>query len=113
MTSTMHCARLPVPDDDESFARIEDYRSPQRRFNPIPFKDVKLSTDRPYLVKDILPREGLIIVWGPPKCGKSFWVFDLALHVALGWNYRGHRVQPGTVVYIACEGERGLSARTE
>jgi AAA domain len=100
---------------EEPFARIEDFRSPlpKRRFNPIRFKDVKLSTDRPYLVKGVLPRDGLIVVWGPPKCGKSFWVFDLVLHVTLGWDYRGHRVQPGTVVYIACEGERGLGARTE
>jgi hypothetical protein len=33
------------------------------------------------------PRVGLIVVWGPPKCGKSFWVTDAMLHVALGWPY--------------------------
>jgi AAA domain len=55
----------------------------------------------------------LIVVWGPPKCGKTFWVFDLMMHAALGWEYRGRRVEAGTVVYIACEGERGLSARKE
>src|SRR6185503_8603503 len=54
-----------------------------------------------------------IIIWGPPKCGKSFWVFDLVMHVALSWNYRGRRISQGTVCYIACEGERGLEARTE
>jgi hypothetical protein len=100
-----------VPDD-EVFVRYEDHRL-QRRFRPVRFRDIKISADRPYLVKGILPRDGLIVVWGPPKCGKSFWVFDLLLHVALGWDYRGHRVQPGTVVYVACEGERGLGARAE
>ena len=35
------------------------------------------------------------------------------MHVALGWEYRGHHVERGAVVYIACEGERGLSARKE
>ncbi len=83
------------------------------RFKPIRFRDIKLSTDRAYLVKGLIPREGLVIVWGPPKCGKSFWVYDLVLHATLGRDYRERRVQQGTVVYIACEGERGLGARSE
>ena len=53
------------------------------------------------------------MIWGPPKCGKSFWTFDLAMHIALDWEYRGRRVKQGTVVYVACEGERGLGARVE
>jgi hypothetical protein len=40
------------------------------------------------------------VIWGPTKCGKSFWVFDLMLHVALGWDYRGMKVRQGTVVYL-------------
>ncbi len=83
------------------------------RFWPLRFKDIALSTDCPYLVKGLIPREGLTIVWGPPKCGKSYWTFDVAMHVTLGWNYRGRKVTQGTVVYIACEGERGLAARAE
>ncbi len=53
------------------------------------------------------------MVWGPPKCGKTFAVLDLVMHVALGWEYRGRRVTPGAVLYVACEGERGLAARVE
>lgn len=83
----------------------------ERRFKPVRFKDVRLGTDPPYLVKGLIPREGLVVVWGPPKCGKSFWTFDLVMHPALGWTYRGRKVQRGTVVYIAAEGERGLAAR--
>jgi hypothetical protein len=85
----------------------------KRRFRPIRFRDVRVSADRPYLVKGLIPREGLAVVWGPPKCGKTFWTFDVGMHVALGWEYRGRRVQQGTVVYVACEGERGLGARVE
>jgi hypothetical protein len=101
-----------MPDDGERIARFETYQ-PKRKFRPVRFKDIRLKTDRPYLVKGIIPREGLVVVWGPPKCGKSFWTFDIAMHPALGWDYRGKRVQPGTVCYVACEGERGLGARTE
>ena len=45
--------------------------------------------------------------------GKTFWTFDLEMHVALGWPYRGRRVEQGTVLHIACEGVAGLAARKE
>jgi len=86
---------------------------PKRRFELVPFGEIAVKSERSYLVKGLVPREGLAVIWGPPKCGKSFWTFDLVMHVALGWEYRGRRVDPGTVVYIACEGERGLAARVE
>ena len=84
-----------------------------RRFKLIPFDKITLQKSRAYIVRNVLPAGGLIVIWGPPKCGKSFWTFDLVMHAALGWDYRGRRVQRGTVVYIACEGERGLGARVE
>jgi AAA domain len=66
-----------------------------------------------YLVKGILPRVGLAVVWGPPKCGKSFWVFDLVMHIAIGREWRGHRVHKGAVVYLALEGGGGFANRIE
>jgi hypothetical protein len=79
----------------------------------VPFDSIKLGTEARYLVKGIIPRDGLIVAWGPPKCGKSFWMFDLSMHVALGWQYRDRRVQQGAVVYCAFEGQTGIQARVE
>jgi RecA-family ATPase len=84
--------------------------SRKRRFPLIRFKDFLLDTSASYLVDELIPRSGLVVVWGPPKCGKSFWVFDLVMHVALGIPYRGREVHQGTVVYVACEGVKGPSA---
>jgi hypothetical protein len=83
------------------------------RFQLRRFDELKLGTERTYLVKGLIPRTGLVVVWGPPKCGKSFWTFDLVLHVALGREYRSRRVQQGSVVYCAFEGGSGYSARAE
>jgi hypothetical protein len=83
------------------------------RFKLIPFDSISVGSERVYLVKGIIPRLGLVVVWGLPKCGKSFWTFDLAMHVALGWEYRGQRVQQGTVVYVALEGGKAFEARIE
>src|SRR5262252_8777064 len=56
------------------------------RFKLIHFADLKPSTSGNYAVKGLIPRTGIAVVWGPPKCGKSFWTFDLAMHSALGWD---------------------------
>jgi hypothetical protein len=85
----------------------------EQRFTLKNFNNVTVSTAPNYLVKGIIPRVGLVIIWGPPKCGKSFWTFDLVMHVALGWQYRGRRVQQGGVVYLALEGGHGFCARIE
>jgi hypothetical protein len=84
-----------------------------RRFELIPFDKINLDPTPAYLVKGLIPRIGLIVVWGPPKCGKSCFTFDLAMHVALGWEYHGRRVQQGAVVYCALEGAEGFRARVE
>ena len=85
----------------------------EQRFTLKAFEAITITTAPNYLLKGILPRAGLAIVWGPPKCGKSFWAFDALMHVALGWEYRGHRVQQGTVVYLALEGGHGFRNRVE
>jgi hypothetical protein len=94
--------------------RLEDYqpfREPRIRL--VPFDAIKLGTERPYLVKNLIPRTGLTVIWGPPKSGKSFWAFDLAMHVALGWPYRDRRTQQGPVCYCAFEGQTGINSRAE
>ncbi|MCH8155246.1 MAG: AAA family ATPase [Proteobacteria bacterium] len=73
----------------------------------------EVATEPPYLLKGLIRRVGLTLVWGPQKSGTSFWTFDAVMHVALGWEYRERRVQPGPVVYIAAEGSTGLRARVE
>ena len=83
------------------------------RFKLTRFRDITFTKDVPYLVKDLLPIQGLVVVWGPPKCGKSFVIFDLSMHIALGRGYRGKHVQQGPVVYLALEGGKGFTHRVE
>ena len=83
------------------------------RIKLVPFNSIKLSNDRRYLVKGLIPHPGLTLIWGPPKSGKSFWTFDLVLRVALGQEYRGRRVHQGPVVYCCFEGQSGIQARAE
>jgi hypothetical protein len=93
----------------------EEMREPKAptpsRLALVPFDQIELDRAPACLVKNLIPREGLTVIWGPPKCGKSFWTFDLMMHIALGRDYRGRRVQQGPVVYVACEGGHGFRAR--
>jgi len=87
---------------------------PPPKFKLVRFKDVKFDPDEEvYLVDGIIPLGGLVVVWGPPKCGKSFKVFDMFMHVALGWRYRDRDVVQGDVVYLALEGAKGFTNRIE
>jgi hypothetical protein len=92
---------------------IEDSSKGTAKFKLTRFCDVTLDTSTTYLVRGLIPISGLIVVWGPPKCGKSFWTFDVMMHVTRGIFYRERRVQQGTVVYIALEGGKGFHYRIE
>jgi hypothetical protein len=83
------------------------------RFELAAFDKIKWTAAGEYLVNGILPLVGLVLVYGAPKCGKSFWAYDLAMHVARGREYRGKRVRAGAVVYLAAEGGHGFKKRVE
>jgi hypothetical protein len=91
-----------------------DQNPKEPKFPLIKFSELRTDTSEiAYIVKGIIPNTGLIAVWGPPKCGKSFWVLDLFLHVALDWKYREHKVKQGSIVYCAFEGAAGFGKRAD
>jgi len=92
---------------------VETFEPPAQRFTLWPFDTIAPVTERDYTIKGILPRRGMALVWGPPKCGKSFWMLHAALHVAFGWEFDGRRVVGGPVVYGAFEGATGFRKRIE
>lgn len=64
-----------------------------------------------WLIKKTLPQQGLALIYGHPGSGKSFLAIDIAMHVALGWDWNGLRTRRGVVVYVAAEGQKGLRNR--
>ena len=93
---------------------VLDKPSEQPRLLPLlKWDEIKRLTAPAYLVHQILPAIGLIVVYGAPKCGKTFWLFDILLHIALGWAYRGRKTRQGSIVYCLFEGQTGFAARKE
>jgi hypothetical protein len=67
---------------------------------------------RPNDFVDGLLYEGLLSIWfGAPKSGKSFLLFDLATHVALGLPWANRAVEQRNVLVIPLEGEGLLQDR--
>jgi hypothetical protein len=64
-----------------------------------------------WLIKRLLPAQGMALIYGHPGSGKTFLAFDFAAHVALGWEWNGRKVKQGLVVYVAAEGVNGLKNR--
>jgi hypothetical protein len=60
-----------------------------------------------------VPEDGLVVLYGEPRAGKSFLALDWGLSVATGVAWLGHQVKQGEVVYIYAEGVRGLRRRAE
>ncbi|MBE6655109.1 MAG: AAA family ATPase [Ruminococcaceae bacterium] len=55
-----------------------------------------------FIVADMLP-EGLPLLCGPSKIGKSWFVLQLCLCVALGRMFLGHNIISSDVLYLALE----------
>lgn len=65
---------------------------------------MKPRLDFPATVKGLIARQSLVAIIGPSSCGKTFFGTDLACWGAVGPTWRGHKVDPGLVVYGALEG---------
>ncbi|OMG74904.1 AAA family ATPase [Burkholderia ubonensis] len=66
-----------------------------------------------WLVRGVIPAEGTISLYGPSGSGKSFLVLNLCAAIAGDEEWFGYRVTAAPVVYVALEGEAGLSKRAQ
>ena len=62
-------------------------------------------------VENMLTNGSMSVIYGPSNCGKTFFVLDMALHVAWGVEWRGHAVDRGAIVYLSLEGAQGVRNR--
>jgi hypothetical protein len=84
------------------------------RFKLLTGADLEAMPDIEWLVDDVLPEQGVAVMYGPPGCGKSFLAFDMACAIAEGTDWSGHHVhRPAPVVYVALEGEAGYKLRAK
>lgn len=62
-------------------------------------------------VEGLLRDNEFSVIYGQSNCGKTFFMLDLAMHVALGKKWRDKDVEQGGVIYAALEGGHGTRNR--
>jgi len=111
---------IPVEDpfaDFEDISEGDNIAEPTgddkatKRFSVVPVSTFSEGAPPEWIVKGVIPRAELVVVFGESGSGKSFFITDLAACIARGEPWRGHRVTQGGIVYVAAEGSGGMRNR--
>lgn len=89
--------RLLVKDTPQLFVDVQDMTTVEAEF----------------LIEDVIEMPSTGMIFGASGCGKSFFAIDLALCVATGKDWQGHKVKQGPVFYICGEGRHGIPRRVK
>jgi hypothetical protein len=98
-----------------SLLKVVDFdRSAQpkpHRFKIEHFCDIEPPSGEEWLIKGIIPKEGVGTIFGNSGTYKSFSAIDVAWHIAAGERWAGRKVTRASVVYLALEGAQGVRKR--
>lgn len=92
-------------------AEIARTKAEGPRFPRVWIDDATVDIETAYLVKSVIERGKLIVIYGPAGDGKTFFTADLAGHIAAGIPWRGRRTRAGLVVYVAAEAGASILRR--
>ncbi|MFZ4539681.1 AAA family ATPase [Propionivibrio sp.] len=94
-------------------ALLERPKEQAQRFKLLTPGELSLLPPVQWRIKGVLPTEGIAAEFGPSGSGKSFLVIDKLAAVAGGLDWFGCRVTQCPVLYVALEGEAGISQRVK
>ncbi|MBS0308683.1 MAG: AAA family ATPase, partial [Proteobacteria bacterium] len=87
-------------------------KEPPMRFKLLSGAELSNAPPMRWMVRGVLPLEGLAALYGPSGSGKSFLVLDISTAVAgAACDWFGRRVSHCPVTYCALEGEAGMGKR--
>jgi putative DNA primase/helicase len=90
---------------------LDGAKAPPMRYRLLDGVDLLKKPPLPWMVRGVVPMQGLACIYGQSGSGKSFLSLDLCAAVAGGVDWFGCRVTKAPVVYVALEGEAGFSQR--
>lgn len=66
-----------------------------------------------WIIKGLLPKAELGVIYGDSGAGKTFIALDQAMAIARGVDWRGRKTKQGAVAYIVAEGSGGFMDRVK
>lgn len=98
----------------EALAELLEHKdSPAFRYRVKGAAEVLDAPPLRWMVRGVLPAEGLACIFGASGSGKSFLALDLCAAIASGQMWFCRKVKAAPVVYVALEGEAGFSQRVK
>ncbi len=94
--------KVPVPPED-----------PFARFEVIDPEDFVARPPPEWIIRNVLPRAELVVLYGESGSGKSFLALDMMAAITRGVEWRGKKVRKGRVVYVCAEGAAGFQLRVQ
>lgn len=82
-------------------------------FTPVRVAEFAAGKPLEWLIKNVLPRADLGMVFGASGSGKSFLLIDMACAIARGVPWRDKTVKQGRVCYVVAEGAAGFRKRVD
>ncbi len=74
------------------------------RFKLLTFAELRSQPAPVWRVQRVIPRQGVVVIYGASGSGKTFAALDLACSISRGVPWSKRRTSKGTVAYIAAEG---------
>ena len=102
------------PDVLVEFPNKDQTTTKSKIFQMLTVRDLLRLKVMSWLVKGLLPSEGIGALFGPSGSGKSFLIIDLLMHLCLRRDWFGYKIhKKHTVLYLALEGGAGVRNRIE
>jgi len=99
---------------DALAALLKAGKAPAMRFKLLTGADLYNAAPMRWMVRGVLPMEGLAALYGASGSGKSFLMLDIAAAVAGGDSaWFGRRVTQAPVTFVCLEGEAGTGKRVK
>jgi KaiC/GvpD/RAD55 family RecA-like ATPase len=102
----------PMPSEAEKILAAVKPNGFDHSIELVPFRDLMTpNLVSAELVEDLMGTGAVVLVYGPPGCGKTFLVLDLGLAIAKGDEWFGRAVRKGRVIYVAAEAGQTIRNR--
>lgn len=111
---TKHNQRLHMQDQSKISGNKITKETDLRCFKLLSANDLCNAPPMQWLVRGVLPAEGLAALYGASGSGKSFLILDIAIAIAGGsYEWFDRRVTQCPVIYACLEGEAGMGKRVK
>lgn len=121
----MHASCSHRTDDDffealgytlSMFDTLPDVEADPAAPSRFTFTDIaEFSSRKPqdYIIKKIMPKADLVVIFGESGAGKSFVAMDMAFSIGRGIEWNSHKTKQGRVAYVVAEGIGGFQKRAQ